>query len=235
MEDSSDYTLSELCSIVPAKTYTLPVNENGRVRAVMYVEPRYEMGKTLAYFTSVQRESGYYLLADNRIDMLYVAFILNSYVGNLFLHNEGSNNHVKGNVTKRGLSAVRVSLIPEQFRKACNVLELIIGRVSRFEVDEKNREIKEATVSFLSDIRNYICLEIYMTPVFVEHQVSILGPWERFVGKNKTQYSLGSIDDTFVSFYKSVVDPDNEVMDAMKKVRMFMWELYEQIKETVGK
>ena len=31
--------------------------------------------------------------------------------------------------------------------------------------------------------------------------------------------------DVFISFYKSVSDPDNDIMDAMKKARLFVWEL----------
>lgn len=207
------------------------MNENGRVQAVMYVEARYEMGKPVAYFTTAQKSNGYYLHADSTVDMIYVAFVLNSYLGNLFLHKDGSVSWLKGNVTKRSLSAVRITILSERYIKACNVLELIIGRVSRLEVDEKVHEIKEATVSFLADMRNYINMEIYMKPVFMEHNVSVLEPWERFVEKSQTQYSLDSIDETFTSFYKSVVDPDNEVMDAMKKVRLFMWDMVEQIKK----
>lgn len=237
MGEYRDYTISELCRIVAAKDYTLPVNDNGRADAKLYVEGRYNMGKPLniAYFTSIQKEKGFFLLSDKAIDLLYLAFILNSCVGSIFLHNEGSSNYTRGHVTKRNLSAVRITLIPERYRKACNVLELIIQRVRRLDVDDEVREIKEATVIFLSDIRNCICLEIYMKPMFIEHRVSILEPWMHFVEQNCTQYSLQAIDDTFVTFYKSIVDPENEVMDAMKKVRLFLWELVEQIKVMIRK
>lgn len=235
MGEDKDYTISELCRIVTANNYSQSSNDDGGMFAALYVGSRYDMGKTLAYFTSAQKENGYYLLADKSIDLLYIAFILNSYVGRLFLHDKSSDNFFKGNVSKRNLSAVRIKIIPDQYRKACNVLELIILRVGRLEVENESREIKEATVSFLNDMRNYICLEIYMKPMFVEHQVSILEPWERFVERNSAQYSITSIDDTFAIFYKSVVNPENEVMDAIKKVRMFMWDLVEQIKATVGK
>lgn len=161
MKEDRNNTISDLCKIVSAKKYTLPANDGGRIRTYMYVGSGFGVGKTLAYFTSDQKNNGYYLFADNRIDLLYIAFILNSYLGSILLHNEGADNYLNGKVTKRNLSAVRIVIIPERYKKACNVLELIIQRITGLKVDDRTREIKDASVSFLNDMRNYICLEIW--------------------------------------------------------------------------
>lgn len=232
-----NYTISDLCRIVSAKGFVLSINKIGKIIPELYVANRYDISKLskLSYFTTSRKENGFFLLSDNASDILYISFILNSHVGGLLLHNDGNDNYLRGNVTKRNLSSVRIVFVHEKGRKACNMLELIIERISRLKVDDKDHEVIEATVSFLSDIRNFICLEIYMKPIFMEHQVSILEPWVNFVEMNQSQYSLQAIDDTFTLFYKSIVDPENEVMDAMKKVRLFIWDLVEQMKDIVGK
>lgn len=231
MDGTIEYNISELCIIVSAKTYEQTLNKNAKKEAALYVGAKYDMDKRLAYFTSTAQETGFYLLSNKKFDLLYIAFILNSYVGKLFLHNEGTDIYIKGNVIKRNLESIRIVNIPHSYRRACNILELIINRISTLNVDDKTIEIKDATISFLFDMRNYISLEIYMKPIFVSHQVSILEPWARFIYNNHIQFDLCSIDDTFTRFYKLIIDPENEVMDAMKKVRMFMWELVSMIKK----
>lgn len=231
MGGSIEYNIAELCTIVSAKTYKQHLNKNAKKDSTLYIEAKYNMDKRLAYFTSMINETGFYLLSNKKFDLLYIAFILNSYVGKLLLHNKGNDNYIKGNVTRHNLGAIRIVNIPHSYRRACNILELLIDRISTLNVGDRTVEIKEATISFLGDMRNYISLELYMKPIFVSHQVSILEPWTRFVYNNHTQFDRCSIDDTFTRFYKHIADPENEVMDAMKKVRMFMWELVSNIKK----
>lgn len=69
-----------------------------------------------------------------------------------------------------------------------------------------------------------------MNPIFVDRQVSVLEPWTRFVETKIGEYKINIVDNVFISFYKSVADPDNDIMDAMKKAKMFVWELGEVMK-----
>lgn len=234
-EQYKDYTIADLCSIVSAKNYALSSKKDGNEGIALYVGRKYDMGKTLAFFTHNLQESGYYVHCDDKQLLLYIAFILNSYVGMLFLHNEGSDEYGKGSVTMKNLGAVRICMIPDNYIKACNILELIIGRVSSSNADEDVKEAKEATISLLTDMRNFISLEIYMKPVFVEHQVSVLEPWDKFVNEKGVLYNWDTIDGAIKSFYKAILDPENEVMDAIKKARMFVWELFETLKKSVAK
>lgn len=69
-----------------------------------------------------------------------------------------------------------------------------------------------------------------MNPIFVDRQVSVLEPWTRFVETKMGEYKINIVDNVFISFYKSVADPDNDIMDAMKKAKMFVWQLVDSIK-----
>lgn len=235
IERYKEYTIADICNIIYAKTYAFSSNKDGSEGIALYVGRRYDMGKTLAFFTQNHQESGYYLHCDDKQQLLYIAFILNSYVGMLLLHNEGSDEYGKGSVTKKNLGAVRICMITDNYIKACNILELIIGRVSSSNADEDAKEAKEAAISLLTDMRNFISLEIYMKPVFVEHQVSVLEPWEKFVNEKGVLYNWDTIDGTIKSFYKAILDPENEVIDAIKKARMFVWELFKTLKKSVAK
>ena len=217
--------LSDLCQVISAKSYTLPVQETGRVKGTLYVPNKYEIGVSFTSFVSEQKEKGYFLLSDLSSDLLYCSFILNSGIGMLQMHDEGDSLYTKGTVTKKKLENVTIKLVPERYKRACNILEMIITRVSRLEVEGEAIVVRDATVSFLKDMRSYIGLEIYMNPIFESRNVSVLEPWTTFVEGNGGSYRLKQVDDVFISFYKSVSDPDNDIMDAMKKARLFVWNL----------
>lgn len=223
--------LSDLCQVVGVKSYTLHVLEPGRVKGTLYVQNKYEIGYPLASFVTEQKEKGYYLLSEHSPDLLYVSFILNSGLGVLSMHEEGDLSCAKGTVTKKKLENVTINQVPERYKRSCNVLEMIIMRVSRLSVEGEASIIKDTTVSFLNEMRSYIGLEIYMNAIFENKQVSVLEPWASFVEKIGGNYRLKQVDEVFLSFYKSISDPDNEIMDAMKKARLFVWELWKTIKE----
>ena len=223
--------LSDLCHVVGVKSYTLPVLESGKVKGTLYVQNKYEIGYPLASFTTEQKEKGYYLLSEHIPDLLYCSFILNSGLGMLSMHEEGDSSYTKGTVTKKKLENVTINQIPEKYKRACNYLEMIIIRVSRLKVEGESAIIRDATVSFLNDMRSSIGLEIYMNAIFESRHVSVLEPWAAYVEENGGAYRLKQVDDVFLSFYKSISDPDNEIMDAMKKARLFVWELGKSIKK----
>lgn len=222
--------LSDIFQIESAKSYVLPVLASGRVKSTLYVPSKFEMGHDFACFTSKQNDSGYYLVSEHRSELIYCSFILNGGIGMLYLKDKDSIEATKGTVTKKKLGEVMINQIPERYIRACNILELIITRVGKLKVDDQVVVAKEATVSFLKDMRSYISLEIYMNSIFESRQVSVLEPWTRFVEEKAGSYKIDLVDDVFVSFYKSVTDPDNAIMDAMKKAKLFVWELGEAMK-----
>lgn len=228
-EEIQNIQLSELCVVVGAKSYTLPVLPTGNVKGILYVPNKYEIGHPFASFIREQKEKGFYLLSEHSSDLLYCSFILNSGLGMIYMHEEGNPTETKGTVTKKKLENIIIKQIPEINKRACNILELIITRVSRLEVEDETKVVRDATVSFLTDMRRYIGLEIYMNEVFESRNVSVLDPWSRFVEGHSGSYKLKQIDEVFLSFYKSISDPDNEIMDAMKKTRLFVGELSEII------
>lgn len=229
-EEIENSKLSDLCQVVGAKSYTLPVTPMGRVKSTLYVPNKFVIGKKFAQFVTEQKNNGFYLLSNNRSDLLYCSFILNSGVGMIYLREDSKSVGSTGFVTKKKLDDVPIRLIPSYYKRACNILELIITRVSALEVDNEAAVARDATVSFLKDMRSCITLEIYMNPVFESRGVSVLEPWTQFVVEKSDGFKLDMIDNVFISFYKSVSDPDNDIMDAMKKARLFVWELGETMK-----
>ena len=229
-EEIKQCVLSDLCQVVSAKSYTLPVMDTGRVKGTLYIPTKYEIGVSFASFVTEQKEKGYFLLSDLSPDLLYCSFIMNSGMGMLQMHEDGDSSYIKGTVTKKKLENVAIKLVPDRYKRACNVLEMIIIRVSRLKIEGDVAVLHDATISFLNDMRSYIGLEIYMNSMFKSRDVSVLEPWTDFVETKGSSYRLKQIDDVFLSFFKSVSDPDNAIMDAMKKVRLFVWELGKSVK-----
>ena len=87
-----------------------------------------------------------------------------------------------------------------------------------------------ATIAFLEDMRDYIALEIYLMSIFESHQVSILKPWTDFIEREGNDYKINSLDKVFMSFYKSIVNPKNDILDAVKKAKLFIGELGKNLK-----
>ena len=230
-EETKNCLLSELCQVIGARSYSLPVLQTGKVKGTLYVPNRFAIGSPLASFVTEQKQNGFYLLSEQISDLFYCSFILNSGLGMLYLHDDKDSSYAKGTVTKKKLENVTIRLVAERYKRACNILEMIIIRVSRLNVEEELSIIRDVTVSFLNDMRSYIGLEIYMNEVFEDRQVSVLEPWTSFVEKKGGNYKLKQIDDVFVSFYKSISDPENDIMDGMKKARLFVWELGESMRK----
>lgn len=224
--------LSDICQVVVAKSNAVPVLPFGRIRSTLYVSNRFDVNKQpIAFFTTKPHDVGYYLLSEHREDLLYCSFILNSIMGPFFLRGETSSDYTKGTITKKKLDNIQIRQLPERYMKSCNMLELILARLRRLNTEDNDDDTIVVTTSFLEDVRNFIALELYMKPVFESHQVSILDPWTRFVEEKGGDYKLDIIYNVFISFYKSISDPDNEIMDAVKKIRMFIWEQTEIEKE----
>ena len=230
-KEITKYLLSDLCQIVGVKSYKLPILPDGRLKGTLYVPNKFEIGETFASFVREQKEKGFFLLSESDSNLLYCSFVLNSGLGMLYMHEEQDQSYTKGTVTKKKLENITVNIVSENYKRACNILELMIIRISNLEVKEETAIVRDATVSFLKDMRSYIGLEIYMNAVFDSHDVSVLEPWTKFVEGKGGSYKLKQIDDVFISFYKTVSDPDNDIMDAMKKARLFVWELGESMKK----
>lgn len=230
-EDIKQCVLSDLCQVVGAKSYSLPVLPSGERKGTLYVPNKYEIGCSFASFIREQKDRGFYLLSKQSSDLLYCSFVLNSGLGMLYMHDEEDPSYSKGTVTKKKLENVTIKVVAERYKRACNILEMIITRVGRLEVEGDATIVRDATVSFLKDMRSYIGLEIYMNLVFESKQVSVLEPWTTFVEEKGGNYRLKQVDEVFIAFYKVISDPDNDIMDAMKKARLFVWELGESIKK----
>lgn len=230
-EDIKQYVLSELCQVVGAKIYSLPVLPSGERKGTLYVPNKYEIGYPFASFVREQKDKGFYLLSNQSSDLLYCSFVLNSGLGMLYMHDDEDPSYTKGTVTKKKLENVTIKVVAERYKRACNILEMIITRVERLEVEGEATIVRDATVSFLKDMRSYIGLEIYMNLVFESKQVSVLEPWTTFVEEKGGNYRLKQVDEVFIAFYKVISDPDNDIMDAMKKARLFVWDLGESMKK----
>ena len=230
-ETINNHLLSDLCQVVGAKSYTLPILPTGKPKATLYIPSKYEIGTQLSSFVTVQKDSGFFLLSSHGSDLLYCSFILNSGIGMLYMHDEKDASYTKGTVTKRKLENVTIKILPERYKRACILLEIIITRVSSIEVEGDATIVRDATISFLTDMRSYIGLELYMEKVFKDKQVSVIEPWTSFLEERGGSYKLNQIDDVLIAFYKTISNPENDIMDAMKKARLFVWELSESMKK----
>lgn len=228
--DIKTYRLGNLCQVVTAKSHVLQILSSGKVKSTLYVPAKYELGSPIAVFTEEQKTTGFYILSEHITDLLYYSFLLNSSIGIIFLHNGKSKSLTKSNVTKTKLVGMQINVIPKHYTIACNMLELMIRRIKGLQVEGQAAIARDATISFLEDMRNYIALEIYLKPVFETHQVSILNPWTNFIEREGGDYKISSLDKVFMLFYKSIVNPKNDILDAMKKVRLFIGELSENLK-----
>lgn len=225
------YSLSDLCQIVGVKSYILPLSRDGRPKGTLYVPQKFVINEPFAAFVREQKDRGFYLLSDSNPNLLYCSFVLNSGVGMMFMHDEQDQSYTNGTVSKKKLEKITINTVAENYKWACTILELMIIRISNLEVKDDAAIVRDVTGSFLRDMRSYIGLEIYMNKIFENHQVSVLEPWTKFVEEKGGSYRLKQVDDVFISFYKTISDPENDIMDAMKKARLLVWELSESIKK----
>lgn len=214
-----------------AKIYTIAgfvkmsqANKKLDLPEILYVNKKVVRDGTQARVGTQLEDYTYVVEAiDDRLDLEYLAFLLNSMPwkvilgdGNKFL--EGINIPT----TLGALKKMPIVLLSSNEQKACAFLNTLITTICDV-LGKEGRESDDFKRAYrsLSGIRDYIALEIFLDGVLSSPEISVLSAWI----EEKTIYdSSQNKKEAIASLLKSIFSSNNELRDRMNKMRLYIEE-----------
>ena len=175
----------------------------------------------------------YVIISDEKI-LRYVSFFLNSSIGKLCLICGEDKKRLTG---MTNLSQLRKLQIPseEELKYPCEMLELLIEYLTSLSLTETLEELKRyasTILRFFIQLRDSIVLELLFPELFAKTNISVLLPWKNEV--DKLPVNLEN-DEFILLVFDSLVQPDNELMANVNRMRVFMTDFVDFIvKEREG-
>ena len=196
----------------------------------VYIEKVICQSKMVA--TSVCTEKTAYVLLfenDNRFDAKYAEFYINSSIGKLFLLNKTTKGKLEGNVTIANLRKLVIRW-EDIYKECCVYLECLTQVINVYE-NKLGKEIPALTglLSFLSQVRDAMVMEMIMPDLFQKANFSVLKKWKQDTDAIMLDFYLA--EDTpnkqielLEEMIKAIGSNNDGIVNEMAKYRIYMLE-----------
>lgn len=196
----------------------------------VYIEKEIYQSKMVA--TSVHTEKTAYVLLfenDNQIDAKYAEFYINSSIGKLFLLNKTTNGKLEGNVTIANLRKLIIRW-EDIYKECCVYLECLTQIINVYE-NRLGKDISALTglLSFLSQVRDAMVMEMIMPDLFQKANFSVLKKWKQDTDAIMLDFNLA--EDTpnkqielIEKLIKAIGSNNDGIVNEMAKYRIYMLE-----------
>lgn len=195
----------------------------------LYVNKRVVRDGIQARTRTLQEDYSYVVVAaDDRLDIEYLAFLINSSPWKVLLGD--GNKFLQGVNTPTTLSVLKklpVVLLSSEEQSSCSFLNTMI--TTSYEALERKRENPDEfkkIYRFLLGMRDYIALEILLDGVLSSPDISVLAAWI----EKKSIYD-NSLDkkEAMISLLKSIFSSNDVLRDRMNKMRLYIDENSEAV------
>lgn len=225
----SKMKLDAIATVMTYKKYLDTQHEwNNSIK--VYIEKEICPSKMVA--TSVHTEkTGYVLIFgnDNHFDAKYAEFYINSSIGKLFLLNKTTNGKLEGNVTIANLRKLVIRWV-NIYKECCVYLECLTQVIYVYEkrLGEKEPALT-GLLSFLSQVRDAMVMEMIMPDLFKRANFSILKKWKQDTDAIMLDFNLA--EDTpnkqielIEKLIKAIGSNNDGIVNEMAKYRIYMLE-----------
>lgn len=196
----------------------------------VYIEKEICQSKMVA--TSICTEKTAYVLLfenDNHFDAKYAEFYINSSIGKLFLLNKTTNGKLKGNVTIANLRKLVIRWV-NIYKECCVYLECLTQVIYVYEkrLGEKEPALT-GLLSFLSQVRDAMVMEMIMPDLFKRANFSILKKWKQDTDAIMLDFYLAEdASDKQIELIgkliKAIGSTNDGIANEMTKYRIYMLE-----------
>lgn len=225
----SKMKLDAIATVMTYKKYLDTQHEwNNSIK--VYIEKEICPSKMVA--TSVYTEKTAYVLLfenDNHFDAKYAEFYINSSIGKLFLLNKTTNGKLEGNVTIANLRKLVIRWV-NIYKECCVYLECLTQVIYVYE-NRLGKDISALTglLSFLSQVRDAMVMEMIMPDLFQKANFSVLKKWKQDTDAIMLDFNLA--EDTpnkqieFIEKLIKAIGSNNDgIVNEMAKYRIYMLE-----------
>lgn len=171
---------------------------------------------------------GFAILPDTqKVDIFYLTSILNAYISWAFI-TDGKVDK-KTSVTIKKLSNVSVRLLSAQLQEVVDYLYYLLIDVKNQKKDKSDNLYRDYWISVYKEALNAIAFELIMPQIFREYDIYMLDSWSNLLRKcfeENPEINLEQLKD-FLG--KELLTPQNLVVGNMKKLRVVMQTITEQV------
>lgn len=212
-----------------AKIYTtvgfIKVSRNNKVidsQRTLYVNKRVVRDGIQARIGLQQSDFSYVVVSDDdRLDMEYLAFLMNSSPWKVMLGD--GNKFLEGVNTPTSLGALKklpVVLLSGEEQSACSFLNsMITTSYDALENKIEDPDEFKKVLRFLLGMRDYIALEILLDGVLNSPDISVLSAW---IEKKTIYDSTQDKKEAMINLLKSIFSPNDVLRDRMNKMRLYI-------------
>ena len=212
-----------------AKIYTtvgfLKVSRKNKVidsQRTLYVNKRVVRDGIQARIGLQQSDFSYVVVSDDdRLDMEYLAFLMNSSPWKVMLGD--GNKFLEGVNTPTSLGALKklpVVLLSGEEQGACSFLNsMITTSYDALENKIEDPDEFKKVLRFLLGMRDYIALEILLDGVLNSPDISVLSAW---IEKKTIYDSTQDKKEALISLLKSIFSSNDVLRDRMNKMRLYI-------------
>ncbi|WP_294913250.1 hypothetical protein [uncultured Prevotella sp.] len=196
----------------------------------VYIEKEICQSKMVA--TSICTEKTAYVLLfenDNHFDAKYAEFYINSSMGKLFLLNKTTNGKLEGNVTIANLRKLVIRWV-NIYKECCVYLECLTQVIYVYE-NRLGKDISALTglLSFLSQVRDAMVMEMIIPDLFKRANFSILKKWKQDTDAIMLDFYLAEdASDKQIELIgkliKAIGSNNDGIVNEMAKYRIYMLE-----------
>lgn len=222
--------LSEISSIYGEKGFASAAAKSSSLISCpkLLISSKIKNEGPICNISNTFERNAFVIIANPNFNIRYIEFLLNSAIGKIFLGITKIDRSV--NISTKALKDIDIVLVPSPEEQACVSLSNIINLLYRKNKDDSEKEKNlSPAYFFLSDLRDYIALELYLKPLFEKEEISILGNWlvEYHNASNRENDSGGFAQRLFQSLSSS----SNQLMQNMYKMRLFINEFVKYLSE----
>lgn len=175
---------------------------------------------------------GFSILPDTqRVNIVYLASILNTYVSWAFITD--GKVEKKTTVTIKKLSNVAVRVLPDHLQKAVAYLHFLLMDIKEQKEDGSSNPYLDYWMSVYKEVQNAIALELVLPQMFKDFEIDMLGSWCGLIGKCSKDNPGISLEQLKDALGNELLAPQNVVVGNMKKLRVVMRKIEEQVTDKV--
>lgn len=166
-------------------------------------------------------KDAFYMVSGLSKDLYYIAFILNSSLGKIYLTEGNMNKPLCGNVTATKLKNFSLVDIPDDYKNPCSELDRVIGVLEQYINAGKTHQYVTFVQTFMKDLRDAIVMEIFLQPIFEKSNVHVIDCW---VEEYNKLHGLDISDwNTYLNtLFESLFSQNNQLLESMKQFRMLI-------------
>lgn len=213
--------LKDKVKIYAKKGFDAYINNNPEYAESLHlmIQKSFNQESIYCHVSRSKDKDAFYIVSARSKDLQYIAFVLNSLIGKLYLSSDVNRPTPCGIVTTTKLKSFLLVDIPDEYKNPCNELDLLIGLLDKNEM--KDIQYYDFVRSFMRDLRDAITMEIYLPDLFINSDVHILDSWVNEYNRIHESDNL-DWDSYFKILLESIFARDNILFESMKQFRMLI-------------